>query len=90
VCSVSTKALKTIDKYGGLDSYILWNSEKELDSDFGMKLKKKILANCSVEQLVDEFGSESVFGKVGVKRGILTLNESYLSKEQKAALCKIN
>jgi len=37
---VTCKAQRTIDKYGGLDNYILCTPEQKLVSVFGMKLKK--------------------------------------------------
>mmetsp|Transcript_13445 Transcript_13445/g.53426 ORF Transcript_13445/g.53426 Transcript_13445/m.53426 type:complete len:150 (-) Transcript_13445:30-479(-) len=40
---VTTRAMRTIDKYGGLDNYILQSKEKRLqDSDFAMNLRKAL------------------------------------------------
>jgi len=41
---ISTKALKTIDKKGGLDNYLLFTRNKYIDSDAGKKLKKMIIS----------------------------------------------
>jgi len=39
---VSTKALRCIDKAGGVDNYILFTPEKTLDSAIGLELKKHL------------------------------------------------
>jgi len=41
---ISTKALKTVDKKGGLDNYLLFTRNKYIDSDAGKKLKKMIIS----------------------------------------------
>ncbi|KAK9813979.1 hypothetical protein WJX73_007728 [Symbiochloris irregularis] len=41
---VSTTALKTIDKYGGLDRYLLATPDRRLQSDVGAELRQKIQA----------------------------------------------
>lgn len=40
---VSSKALRTIRKYGSFDKYILWTKEHKLDSLFGSYLKKLMI-----------------------------------------------
>lgn len=40
---VSSAALRTIDKLGGIDAYILKTPENKLQSDAGMALKEKML-----------------------------------------------
>ncbi|KAL6783865.1 MRPL28 [Auxenochlorella protothecoides x Auxenochlorella symbiontica] len=39
---VTASALRTIDKYGGLDGYLLNHAEEELDSDLGARLQQEI------------------------------------------------
>lgn len=40
---VTTTALRTIDKVGGLDNYLLYTKEEKLGSDVGLKWKEIIL-----------------------------------------------
>ena len=40
---VTTTALRTIDKVGGLDNYLLYTREDKLGSDVGLKWKEVIL-----------------------------------------------
>ena len=40
---VSSKALKIIDKMGGVDNYLLYTSNEDLDSDVGVGLKKHLI-----------------------------------------------
>uniref|UniRef100_A0A7S1X5A8 Large ribosomal subunit protein bL28m n=1 Tax=Tetraselmis chuii TaxID=63592 RepID=A0A7S1X5A8_9CHLO len=42
--TVTTAALRTIDKMGGLDNYLLKTPEHKLGSDVGMKWRQAILA----------------------------------------------
>lgn len=42
--NVTTAAMRTIDKYGGLDAYLLETPDKKLASDVGTKLKEQIRA----------------------------------------------
>lgn len=41
--NVTTAALRTIDKMGGLDNYILYTKDEKLDSLFGLKLKWRLM-----------------------------------------------
>ncbi|KAK9842479.1 hypothetical protein WJX81_001880 [Elliptochloris bilobata] len=38
---ITTSCLRTIDKYGGLDNYLLQTSDEKLASDVGSALKKE-------------------------------------------------
>ncbi len=40
--NVTTAALRTIDKMGGLDNYILYTKDHKLDSLFGLQLKARL------------------------------------------------
>lgn len=40
--NVTTTALRTIDKKGGLDNYVLYTRDAKLNSVFAMKLKKRL------------------------------------------------
>ncbi|KAI8109986.1 hypothetical protein M9434_001262 [Picochlorum sp. BPE23] len=40
---VTPSALRSIDKAGGLDNYILYTKEKDLDSEKGLQLKMELL-----------------------------------------------
>lgn len=40
---MTTKALKTIDKYGGVDNYLLNTPSKKLNSDIGEQVKVQLL-----------------------------------------------
>jgi len=40
---VSSKALRSIDKMGGIDTYLLGTKPKTIDSAFGMKLRQEII-----------------------------------------------
>ncbi|BDA43120.1 probable 50S ribosomal protein L28 at N-terminal half [Coccomyxa sp. Obi] len=42
--NVTTAAMRTIDKYGGLDAYLLETPDEKLASDVGSKLKEQIRA----------------------------------------------
>jgi hypothetical protein len=41
---VTAKALRCIDKKGGIDNYILFTKESDIDSEIGMELKKYLVA----------------------------------------------
>ncbi|KNE69131.1 hypothetical protein AMAG_13987 [Allomyces macrogynus ATCC 38327] len=41
---VSSKVLRTIDKKGGLDAYLLTTPNKKIDSALGVQIKEKIVA----------------------------------------------
>ncbi|KAJ2809323.1 hypothetical protein H4R20_000226 [Coemansia guatemalensis] len=41
--NLTTRVLRTIDKKGGIDRYILDSKEKHIASDFGLSLKKRLL-----------------------------------------------
>jgi large subunit ribosomal protein L28 len=45
--NVTTAALRTIDKMGGLDNYILYTKTEKLDSLFGMGLKERLKEVCA-------------------------------------------
>eukprot|EP01126_Amoeba_proteus_P033681 TRINITY_DN3316_c0_g1_i5.p1 TRINITY_DN3316_c0_g1~~TRINITY_DN3316_c0_g1_i5.p1 ORF type:complete len:143 (+),score=25.64 TRINITY_DN3316_c0_g1_i5:286-714(+) len=40
---VTTKALRCVDKKGGIDNYVLYTPEKEMDSKIGLELKKLLV-----------------------------------------------
>ncbi|KAJ1817381.1 hypothetical protein LPJ56_001302 [Coemansia sp. RSA 2599] len=40
---VTTRVLRTIDKKGGLDNYLLKTKDKNIASKFGLELKEKLL-----------------------------------------------
>ncbi|KAJ1729156.1 hypothetical protein LPJ61_003663 [Coemansia biformis] len=40
---VTTRVLRTIDKKGGLDEYLLNTKDKKIASEFGLQLKEKLL-----------------------------------------------
>ncbi|KAJ1831564.1 hypothetical protein IWW55_004302 [Coemansia sp. RSA 2706] len=41
--NVTTRVLRTIDKKGGLDSYLLLTKDKNINSEFGLRLKQQLL-----------------------------------------------
>lgn len=53
---MTPSALRNIDKAGGLDNYILYTKEKDLDSEKGLQLKmellRKLRSNTGQEQHV--------------------------------------
>jgi large subunit ribosomal protein L28 len=47
---VTTSVLRTIDKKGGLDKYLLETTNKNLYSEKALELKSKLLNRIKVEQ----------------------------------------
>jgi hypothetical protein len=47
--NITISALRCIDKFGGLDNYLLWMPHKKLASEFGSKLKKEILIGYEIK-----------------------------------------
>jgi large subunit ribosomal protein L28 len=47
---VTTSVLRTIDKKGGLDKYLLETTDKNLYSEKALELKSKLLNRIKVEQ----------------------------------------
>jgi len=43
--SVTTSALRTIDRFGGLDEYVLRSQQGQLRSEFGERLRRTLLAH---------------------------------------------
>ncbi|KAJ2177481.1 hypothetical protein EV181_006520 [Coemansia sp. RSA 532] len=41
--NVTTRVLRTIDKKGGLDNYLLETKDKNINSEFGLKIKQQLL-----------------------------------------------
>src|SRR5690606_9476729 len=51
----TTKALRWIDKYGGLDNYLLQTPEHKVDSTFGRILKKKLIKKLKENREKEEY-----------------------------------
>jgi len=47
---VTTRVMKTIDKKGGLDNYILDTSDQKLDSEIAIEVKKELLQTITSQQ----------------------------------------
>jgi hypothetical protein len=57
--------MRTIKKYGSLDNYILNMSDKKLyDSDFGLRLKRRLIKAAAAQQTNSDFTAE-VTAEVG-------------------------
>ena len=41
---MTSNTLRCIDKAGGLDNYVLYTKDKDLNSDVAVKLRERILA----------------------------------------------
>ncbi|KAI9471542.1 hypothetical protein LPJ78_002450 [Coemansia sp. RSA 989] len=41
--NMTTRVLRTIEKKGGLDNYLLQTKDKKINSEFGLQLKKRLL-----------------------------------------------
>jgi large subunit ribosomal protein L28 len=62
---VTTTVMRTIKKYGSLDNYILNMSDKKLyDSDFGLRLKRRLIKAAAAQQTNSDFTAE-VTAEVG-------------------------
>jgi large subunit ribosomal protein L28 len=48
--SVTSQVLRTIDKKGGLDAYLLTTTDSKIDSRMGIALKNRILASLNVKK----------------------------------------
>ncbi len=40
---VTTRVLRTINKYGGLDNYLLHFKDEKIDSEWGSSIKKQLI-----------------------------------------------
>ncbi|KAJ1886768.1 hypothetical protein LPJ66_009466 [Kickxella alabastrina] len=49
---VTTRVLRTIDKKGGLDNYLLLTKDKNIDSPYGIELKQKLVLKQAQNQKV--------------------------------------
>ncbi|KAJ2358819.1 hypothetical protein IWW50_000796 [Coemansia erecta] len=41
--NLTTRVLRTIDKKGGLDNYLLETKDKNINSEFGLRIKQQLL-----------------------------------------------